>query len=1114
MSNAPGIDEDAPAFPAAWLRMRHPRRDRPGVPDVRPDAEAVGRARALVDAALPEIEHVLALPGTTPLLAEHARAHLAGSASPLGAAVVASLTLTVQASVELWASDLFRDAWTVEHGLPFAVCAYLELCEVVADYRGASIDYRTGAIRRDWWGVRERGPDDRVGGPWAERDVARRQRALLAAVDDNAYAGAAEALARHRRTPAQQVIASYLVPTRRDWLAEARALPAPARLYGVEPETAWMLLCALGEPGDTDGMTLGWGGRRPDVIATLLDGVGPDALAALVVDAADDDHLDADTARLLLDALARLPVDAAFQALVDRLGRRYVQPAAIGAANRYPARALRLLAASAAAPGAEEMLSAHLLAHPELADAMLPALPEESRAAVEAIRARNVRVPEAGDLPTLLTDPPWTRGRKKSKPVVIKGLPLPGLRAIVWEPGERDAWTVDVRRLWRWMEQPPWAEEAARFEKGDLPKYVHPALFLEGPEDLVRPLLARWEPSDVYAVGEWQPGLVARFELDALEPVLCIARRDPAGVGPALMPYLSDDVARLMADWLLRRKRAGETARAWFRRHGRAAVPALLPGALGRSGTERRAAEAALRLIAARHGAEGIVEAARAHGDAAADAIAALLSADPLDVLPAKVPAIGDWADVRFLPQLMLRDRERALPGAATRHVLTMLALSRPGEEYAGVAAVRELCDPASFAEFGRTVFRRWEAHGAPSKDGWALTQLGLTGDDETVRRLAPMIRAWPGEGGHARAVTGLDVLAAIGTGTALMHLHAISQRVRFKALRARAAEKIEEVAAGLELTPDQLADRLVPDLGLDADGGMTLDYGPRRFRVAFDESLKPFVTENGERRKTLPKPGAKDDPDLAPAAHKAFAALKKDARVVASEQLRRLEGAMVARRRWPAAEFRDLLAAHPLVRHLVRRLVWLAADDTGTRAFRVAEDGTYADAADDTVELPASCEVRVAHPIDLGESAAAWAELFADYAILQPFPQLGRAVHTLTPEERGSGHLTRFEKLTVPVGRLLALTRRGWERGAPQDGGVECWISRRLSRDLFAVIDLDPGIVAGAVEAEAEQKLAAVRLADRPDWPHPDAPASHRFGALDPVTASELLADLTGLTG
>ncbi|MEV5827404.1 DUF4132 domain-containing protein [Spirillospora sp. NPDC052242] len=64
--------------------------------------------------------------------------------------------------------------------------------------------------------------------------------------------------------------------------------------------------------------------------------------------------------------------------------------------------------------------------------------------------------------------------------------------------------------------------------------------------------------------------------------------------------------------------------------------------------------------------------------------------------------------------------------------------------------------------------------------------------------------------------------------------------------------------------------------------------------------------------RKTLPKPGVKDDPVRAPAARAAFTTLKADVRAVASDQRRRLRRAMVAGRRWESAEFRDLVAGHP----------------------------------------------------------------------------------------------------------------------------------------------------------------------------------------------------------
>jgi Domain of unknown function (DUF4132) len=467
-----------------------------------------------------------------------------------------------------------------------------------------------------------------------------------------------------------------------------------------------------------------------------------------------------------------------------------------------------------------------------------------------------------------------------------------------------------------------------------------------------------------------------------------------------------------------------------------------------------------------------------------------------------------------LLPQIVLTNGAGALPPEATRHFVTMLAMSKTDEVYAGVAAVKEACTPESLTAFSWGLFQRWQASGAPSPDGWALSQLGWLGDDETVRRLTPLIRAWPGEGGHKRAVTGLDALAEIGTDVALMHLHGIAQKVKFKGLKTKAQEKIEEVAAGLGLRPEQLADRLVPDFGLDPDGAMTLDYGPRSFRVGFDEQLKPYVTDgDGKPRKALPKPGAKDDPDLAPAAYKMFSALKKDVRAVAADQIARLESAMVTRRRWTAAEFHDLFATHPLLWHMARRMVWLCEDGGKSTAFRLAEDRTLADVADDVLTLPESARIGIAHPLDLGEDVDAWSESFADYEILQPFPQLGRSVHALTGDERASGRLTRFEGRTVPFGKVLGLVKRGWERGIPLDAGMERWISRQVSADRHVVIDLDPGFAVGVLDEFPEQRLEYVWINSRPDDYRPREGTPHTFAELDPVTASEILADLASLT-
>ena len=715
------------------------------------------------------------------------------------------------------------------------------------------------------------------------------------------------------------------------------------------------------------------------------------------------------------------------------------------------------------------------------------------------------------ELPSVLTDPPWLRDAEdkpapEKDPVVIPGLSPPAGRHIVWAAGEREEWAA-IRPYGK-FEESRWEQAVEDYVSGAMTyPPTQAGLLAQGPEHLVRPLLRDWRPDVTWDFAHSLKPIVARFELDARDAAFPLAKRNAYGTGDALLPYLDAEVARLMADWLHRLKSAQDLTRAWFGRHGTAAVPFLVPDALGRPRAARRNAGVALRLIASIHGRDSVVAAARTHGDAAAEAVAGLLAGE--DVVPGPLerpapPPKVTWADPARLPRPVLRASGEALPVAATGHLITLLALpDRPGLE-----DVLDACTRESLAEFGWALFETWRSAGEPSRNYWVVPQLGLFGDDETVRRLTPVIRAWPGHNGHAKAVQGLGVLASVGTDVALIHLHGIARNVRYRALREAAERTIGQIAHERGLTAEQLADRLVPTFGLDDE--VVLDYGPRRFVVDFDEQLRPYVVDDGgTRRKDLPRPGVKDDPVLAPAAKKRFAALKKDVRTVAADQIRRLEAAMVAGRRWTPAEFDDFFTGHPLMWHVARRLVWVSDDTT---AFRIAEDRTLADAGDESFTLPESARVGIVHPLRLGAALETWAELFGDYEITQPFPQLGRPVHTLTEEERASGRLARFEGRTVPVGALLGLTRNGWERGSPQDNGIEHWITRRV-RGGCVVLNLDPGIQAGAVDLCPQQRLERVWLGHGPGPGWQGHEPGRRFAELDAVIASEILADLTRVT-
>ncbi|MGI5208816.1 DUF4132 domain-containing protein [Spirillospora sp. CA-108201] len=1086
--------EDDLVIPDAWRRSLHARRGGAPGPKIKVNGSAARAVRDFVEGGRGVVEALLEGGAGEPELAEAARRHLDGQADPAGAAAVAAAaSMGVGGHQQDKVYRAYVDAWVGEHGLAFAACALVELSRMKATRKGG------GNWLGTWVGV------DRITDEYAFRipeQEARRVRGLLAVASEADYAGAVERLAEYRSGWCAGWLVSYLVPTREDWVEECCAAPPPQvrrhDLLGV-------VMPALGKPEQLaaayPARGLFYGHANRALLASMADGIGPGVLPFLLAQA-DGLSLESDDRKRIYETVAILPTDEAFQALLDRIDHKHVRAALGEAARRFPMRALRLLARA----DAGDLLASHIEANPELVAAALPDLPAEVAAAVRRVAASSARVPDAapGELPAVLVDPPWLTPRRP----VLQGLAVPEPR-LAWRDGERQKWLQWDPKTER-PEDPDWealveAYTSAGHDSGNVQLMVY------GPEELIRPLMPRWKGYGVRWAHVWMRPLAARYELDALPSAIRTAKAFPDYCCEPLMPYLDGGVATFMAGGLVKRGALLVPARQWFGRHGLDAVPLLVPAALSDKPKDWRSAETALRYVRDLRGLDGVVAAARdAHGEEAAEALRALLSTPPVETGLDKAPVIGAWMDPTPLPQVLLRGRDRALPREAVGHLVGMLALPTSYR----VEELAEAVAPGTLAEFGWALFRQWLDAGKPSKDAWALRQLGRTGDDDTVRLLTPVIRAWPGEGGHKNAVHGLDVLAEIGTDVALTHLHGIAQKVKFKGLQAEAQERIRQVAERLDLTTDQLADRLVPDFGLDDEGGMTLDYGPRRFLVRFDEQLKPFVAdEDGRRRKSLPKPGAQDDPELAPAAFKAFAGLKKDVRAVAADQLRTLERAMVARRRWTPAEFGEYIVRHPLVWHIARRLVWLAEDGRTAAAFRIAEDRTLADAGDDAFALPESARVGIAHPLDLGEAVKAWSEVFADYEIVQPFPQLARPVHALTEQERGSGRLERFEGLKVPFGKVLGLVKLGWDRGVPLDAGVERWIYRRVADDRYAVIQLDPGIAVGAVDATGDhQVLDVVWFAQEPTDFRIRVGTPLRFGELHPVTASEILSDLTTL--
>lgn len=57
-------------------------------------------------------------------------------------------------------------------------------------------------------------------------------------------------------------------------------------------------------------------------------------------------------------------------------------------------------------------------------------------------------------------------------------------------------------------------------------------------------------------------------------------------------------------------------------------------------------------------------------------------------------------------------------------------------------------------------------------------------------------------------------------------------------------------VAENRGLSQEELADRLVPTLGLDDPQALIFDFGPWQFTVRFDENLNPVIFDQQVRQK------------------------------------------------------------------------------------------------------------------------------------------------------------------------------------------------------------------------------------------------------------------------
>ena len=348
---------------------------------------------------------------------------------------------------------------------------------------------------------------------------------------------------------------------------------------------------------------------------------------------------------------------------------------------------------------------------------------------------------------------------------------------------------------------------------------------------------------------------------------------------------------------------------------------------------------------------------------------------------------------------------------------------------------------------FSSEMLSRFLSDGAESKKKWVLNFAAIHGGSEMIDVFLHYIKEWSENMRGAIAADAVKALAMNGSSQALMAIDNMAHKFKHKQVKNAAVVALDSAAEALGITSDQLADKIVPDLGFEENMQRIFDYGTRKFKVYLTPTLELEVfDENDKKLKNIPAPGKRDDEETAKKSNAEFKAMKKQLRNVISIQKMRLETALLADRRWEKSAWEELFVKNPVMHSFAIGLIWASYEnDTLSQTFRYTEEGTFNTFDEDEYELPENAVIGLVHPIDLDEDTlSGWKEQLEDYEITQPIEQLNRPVYRIEDDEIGKLDLTRFEGRAINGMSLLGRTAKyGWQKGSVQDAGCFCTFYR-----------------------------------------------------------------------
>lgn len=396
--------------------------------------------------------------------------------------------------------------------------------------------------------------------------------------------------------------------------------------------------------------------------------------------------------------------------------------------------------------------------------------------------------------------------------------------------------------------------------------------------------------------------------------------------------------------------------------------------------------------------------------------------------------------------------------------------------------------DCNSHAEFARDLFNHFIEGKAETKNGWVLFYCSIYGGDAVVDLLVSAVNLFVSRSRGEFAGVVVKALSLNSSNRALVVIEEMSRKFKHKTVKKVALSSMDTMARRLNISPEQLADRVVPNFGFDDEFKRVFDYGNRQFNVYLTVNLSfKIVDETGKVIKNLPKVGAKDDAETAQASIDEFKAMKKELAATIKTQSERLELAMLTGRNWSYDEYFNVFVKNPIMNRFATCLVWgVYSNNELIETFRYMEDGSFNSVDEEDVTFKEGIKginICLVHPIELSEELLSkWKKQLADYEIIQPILQLNRSCFYAQNSDLSKLEIAFDEDECYNKNSLKTkLLEAGWETGAVEDGGYfYTFINHYLYADVVAKLEFSGMNIVYDFKDDLECNLVKLSFANR----------------------------------